>query len=241
MTPSDPTKQIPANRSSNTAETPSAPRMALDLKARVLAAAAMQPSPTRKVLARQSLIVTILSCGVSLVIFELAGGVRVTGRPISLILGTALGTGSLAAGAAWIALARGRSTLGRLPWLSIPVAVSAPPLILAWKVFWSARYPGGIEPWVTRPGFKCLALSLGIAACPLAALVTARRFTAPTHPAATGMVAGIAIGALANVLTDLWCPVAYAPHLLLGHVLPVAILGAAGGWLGRYVVALGRK
>ena len=36
------------------------------------------------------------------------------------------------------------------------------------------------------------------------------------------------------MLVDLWCPVAYVGHLLLGHVLPIAVfatIGAAAGSL----------
>jgi hypothetical protein len=43
-----------------------------------------------------------------------------------------------------------------------------------------------------------------------------------------GAAIGAAAGAWSWTLTDLWCPVAYVPHLLLGHVLPVALLAIAG-------------
>jgi hypothetical protein len=36
-----------------------------------------------------------------------------------------------------------------------------------------------------------------------------------------------------SVLIDLWCPVSYLPHLLVGHVLPIAVLAAAGAAIGR--------
>jgi hypothetical protein len=41
------------------------------------------------------------------------------------------------------------------------------------------------------------------------------------------------VGACATLLVDLWCPVAYVPHLLLGHTLPVALLSLIGAWLGH--------
>ena len=43
------------------------------------------------------------------------------------------------------------------------------------------------------------------------------------------MTAAVAAGAL----VDLWCPVAYLPHVLLGHILPLAIAAAFGAWAGR--------
>jgi hypothetical protein len=47
-----------------------------------------------------------------------------------------------------------------------------------------------------------------------------------------GGALGAAVGACATVLVDLWCPVAYVPHLVLGHLLPMALLGLIGMWLG---------
>lgn len=207
-------------------------------RARVLAAVAARPSPSRRTELGRSLVLTVLSWLLALAVFHYAGGVRLTHRPISLILGTALGTGLVAAITAWIGLSRGRASLGRVPSVAVTVTIIAPFLIVLWKLFWSSRYDGALSEWPTRPGLKCLGLSLGIAACPLAAFVAGRRFSDPRSPVLTGVMAGAAIGAITNVLTDLWCPVAYMPHLLLGHVLPVAILSAVGAWLGTKVIRM---
>ena len=43
------------------------------------------------------------------------------------------------------------------------------------------------------------------------------------------------------LLVDLWCPVGYVPHLLLGHVLPIAILSVAGGLIGGRVLGIMRR
>jgi hypothetical protein len=40
---------------------------------------------------------------------------------------------------------------------------------------------------------------------------------------------------------DLWCPVAYVPHLLLGHVLPLFVIAGAGALLGQAVLSLRRR
>jgi hypothetical protein len=47
-----------------------------------------------------------------------------------------------------------------------------------------------------------------------------------------GAAIGAAMGACAAVLVDLFCPVAYLPHLLLGHVLPTLLLVALGASVG---------
>ena len=79
---------------------------------------------------------------------------------------------------------------------------------------------------------------MAIAIGPLVAFAIARHRSDPRRPVLTGFAAGLAIGAITSLLTDLWCPVAYVPHLLLGHLLPIALLGGLGAWLGRVAMAL---
>jgi hypothetical protein len=43
----------------------------------------------------------------------------------------------------------------------------------------------------------------------------------------------------ASVLVDFWCPVGYIGHVLLGHVLPIALAAALGFAVGRRVFAMG--
>lgn len=216
-------------------ETPLAPPKGLEAR---MARSAIRLGPPRRVVAQQTVALTLGSWVISAVVFLYAGGLRPTGRPLSLILGTAAGIGSIAAVAGWAALSRGRSTLGRARQWLIPIVIGSPAFILAWKIFWSAQYEGAFRPWPTRPGFRCLGLSLAIAICPLVAFAVARRRSDPRRPILTGFAAGLAIGAITSLLADLWCPVAYVPHLLLGHMLPIVLLGGLGAWLGRVAIAL---
>jgi hypothetical protein len=209
-----------------------------ELKARVLAAVGNRPAPVRRALGRRTIALALVSWLLAFAVFLYAGGPRVTGRPLALILGTAIGTAVAAGVALWAALVPGQSTLGRAHRVVVPVVVAAPAAIFVWKVFWSSQYDGALDAWATRPGFRCLALGLSMGLLPLIAFAMARRGSDPRRPALTGFAAGIAIGCAATLLTDLWCPVAHIPHLLLGHVLPIAMLGGMGAWLGRHVVAL---
>lgn len=217
------------------------PEVPPQLKQRLLAEVAQRPSPTRRALARQAAALTTASWLAAATIFLLAGGMRATGRPPSLIIGTAVGTALIAGLVIWVALRRGSSTLGRARQALLPIVIGSPAAILAWKLFWSAQYAEALDQWHTRPGFRCLALSLSIGICPILAFVIARRKSDPIRPGLTGFAAGVAIGCATALLTDLWCPVAYLPHLLLGHLLPIAALGALGAWLGRQVVAMRSK
>jgi hypothetical protein len=75
----------------------------------------------------------------------------------------------------------------------------------------------------------------------LFALLLGWRRVDPMSPRATGAAFGAGAGLGSALLIDLWCPVSYLPHLLVGHVLPIAVLAAAGAALGgRILRALGR-
>jgi Negative regulator of sigma F len=211
------------------------------LKHRVLGSARAEPAPLRRERLRQSLTLVGLSWVIALGVFTFAGGPRPMGRPLTLVVGTAGGTAAIVALCVWVLLLRGRSSLGRSKLLMLPVAIGAVPAILFWKVFWSMQFEGALNEWTTRPGFRCLALTLAIAACPLMAFVFIRSSSDPKHPALTGFAAGVGVGSAATLLTDLWCPVAFIPHLLLGHALPVMLLGGIGMLLGVFFIQLRDK
>jgi hypothetical protein len=156
-----------------------------------------------------------------------------SGWQVVTTVGGAMG---VAATAVWLALGRGRSMLGRSRrWLLcggglIPVS------LLAWKVGCSLAFGDAMVAWPERPGERCLSLSLLVAAGPLLSFL-AFRGRAPVQPALNGAVMGFAAGGCAWVAVDLWCPVAYLPHLLVGHVLPLFVLAGAGALLGQALMA----
>jgi hypothetical protein len=156
-------------------------------------------------------------------------------RPVGLVAMSAGGGLVVAATAVWLALRRGRSMLGRSRRLLCGAAL-IPISLLAWKVGCSIAFGASMMAWPERPGERCLALSLFVAAGPLLSFLAIRR-SAPVQPALNGAVIGCAAGAFAWVAADLWCPVAYVPHVLLGHVLPLGVLAGAGALLGQALLA----
>lgn len=210
----------------------------VQLRDRVLATARARPSRTRsQVRLRRA---AVLLCGtlVGLSVFVLTGGARIGPRPAPLIV-AASAAGALIAGLAGkVLLTRGGSLLGRPYALRIGAILGAPLMAIAARHLLSAEFDGMVRPWPERPGFRCLALTLAIGLAPMAAFVLAFRRSEVVHPRSSGAGSGVAIGISAGVLVDLWCPVAYLPHLLLGHLLPVAILGVAGFLIGRRLLAI---
>jgi hypothetical protein len=209
-----------------------------ELKWKVLDALRQEPSPVRAQVARRERLLACTAVLVPLLLFLVAGGVRVGHRPLPLVLLTAAGVVLIAGLALRLALERGSSLLG-LPraWL-VGVAVGAPLLFLAWKTAVSASFPGMTDAVAGRIGYRCLGLTALFAAWPFFVLALRRRGSDPTHPRSLGAALGVAAGAAAVALVDLWCPVAHLPHLLLGHVLPVALLGLVGVIVAPRVLAI---
>ena len=205
-----------------------------DLKARIMKQASAMPATTRRIETRRALLLIAGSVAIAVAIFLAWGGIRVTGRPTALIVGTSLGTAVIAAVGIWFALGRRRSMLGRSSIALSVMAFVTPLALLFWKVVYSSQFPGGLDPWPGRIGYKCFRLSLMMGALPLLALLFARRGTDPTHPRIAGLSAGASVGLCVALFVDAWCPVGYMPHFLLGHLLPIVLLALAGffaGWL----------
>jgi hypothetical protein len=203
------------------------------LKGRILTAVQGKPAPTQKAVRQRGWLTLGIAAAIAIAIFAHFGGMRVSGRPGLLIVLTCFGWSAIATVAAALAVARGRSMLGRST-ASLAILVAATPLVLlAWKV--GVTFPFGPEmsvSWPGRIGLRCLGLSLAMAAPLLVALLVMRRRSDPVHPGIAGAALGITAAVAAGALVDLWCPIAYLPHVLLGHILPLVIAGALGAWAG---------
>jgi hypothetical protein len=208
-----------------------------DLKARVLAATRAAPAPTRSSESKRAAVLVTTAVLVSLAVFLAYGGVRITGRPAALLIGTVAGTAAIAALTLWVAVGRGGAMVGRARSWLVGAVIASPVALLAWKIFWSAQFDQGLTAWPSRVGLRCLGMSMSMGALPLVALLFTRRGTDAVHPGHAGMGIGVALGLAVATFVDAWCPVAYLPHLLLGHILPLALLGAAGLWLGKKILA----
>jgi len=219
-----------------------------ELRARVLAAVSAETSPTRADLKHRNLLIGLAAAASGLGAFVfftalMSDGhlVRLGGevaphqyleRPVGLVATSVGGALVVAATALWLALRRGRSMLGRSRRRLLFGGALIPISLLAWKVGCSIAFGASMVAWPERPGERCLALSLFVAAGPLLSFL-AIRGSAPVQPVLNGAVIGFAAGAFAWVAADLWCPIGYVPHVLLGHVLPLGVLAGVGALLGR--------
>ena len=210
-----------------------------ELKQRVLAAIQAHPAATRRVVRQREALVLGICVAIALAIFVAFGGLRRYDRPVMLVAWTCLGWLAASSAAAWIGVARGRSMLGRSTAALVALIVATPLAILAWKIGVTVSFGAQMmAPWPTRGGFRCLGLSLAMAAPLLAGCIALRRQSDPVHPGLAGAALGIMAGVASGTLVDLWCPIAYLPHLLLGHILPLLVVALLGAWAGRRFLGL---
>jgi hypothetical protein len=207
-----------------------------ELRSRILQAIRERPAPTRKQVAgpRAALVAAALAAPIAG--FVVAGGPLVGPRPGSLLLLTTGGAVALACAALWIAVGGGAQRLDRSRGWFVWTALAVPPLWFVWKVLWSAQFEGMTSPG--RPGLRCFGLTLAFALGPLVFLAVAWRESDPTHPVSRGAALGAAAGMYAGAMVDLWCPVGDLRHVLLGHALPIALLGLLGLWVGHQLLAI---
>ena len=85
------------------------------------------------------------ACLAALGIFAEVGGVRGTGRPLTLMVGTALGPCAVAGLGANILLGRGRKMPGRPRSTLAFAAVLLPLALLSWRVLYSAQFAHGLD------------------------------------------------------------------------------------------------
>jgi len=211
-----------------------------DFKSRVLASVREVPAPTRKeTLQRQTWLIAAGLTG-ALALFLIKGGLRVTSRPPSLIALTSVGTAVFVGVGMWLLFTRGPPGLRRPRTVLIGATVLSAAGFVGWRYGISSLY-GRAGAWPGRVGLRCLVLSVGTGGLMLFAALMSWRRSDPVTPRATGAAFGAGAGLGSALLVDLWCPVGYVPHLLLGHVLPIAILSLAGGLIGGRVLGIMRR
>jgi hypothetical protein len=214
------------------------------LKARVLEAVRQHPMPRRTDRLPSIALAALAAVAMFAVLqwvpllFGEAGGVaHATGRPAvtgAWILG---GTVALALSATWVVLPSRRSMLSPARGLLLGVAIGVPLLVGAWLFLWHGTYD---DPF-TRTGWRCFSLTALTAPWPFAALAYASRRAEPRHPGTAGAALGAVAGAWAAMMVELWCPLAGHAHVLIGHVLPLVVLTAAGSAIGARMFRLQRQ
>jgi len=206
----------------------------LDLKARILAAAAAAPSPTRRQGRRATRIVLAGAIAAGLAFFELAGGLAHSrDRPLVFTVRLADGWALASAALTWVA-ARFGTPLVRGAEVLRAACIAAPAALVLWIAHFHGAYPDppDVGSWA------CIVTSLACSSFALAGIVWARRESEARHPATLGAAFGAACGAWAGVLGLLQCPQTEPRHALVAHALPLVVTTLAGALAGGRVLAI---
>jgi hypothetical protein len=204
-------------------------------KERVLAAITSAPSPRRSAQAGRTAMQLVISAGIAGILFERFGGFahsagRLWQTTAELAGGWAVACVPLSMAVLW----RPKAVLPRRPWLMFAIALGTPIAFFAWTQVFAGTY---VEPF-SRLGWRCMGFTLAAAAVPMSTFLLMRRGIEPRRPMALGAAIGAICGAWASVAVAAWCPLTNAMHVLVGHVLPVVVLGLLGAGLGRSVLAM---
>jgi len=81
-----------------------------------------------------------------------------------------------------------------------------------------------LSPW----GLRCLVIAAVVGVLVLVAFTATLRHSAPVAVRLRGAALGAAAGAWAGLAVFVFCPATEVPHLLVGHVLPIAAFTLLG-------------
>jgi len=177
-------------------------------------------SPRSRALTSALVVIALIAGGLALIRPDLAQ------LPCVPLLSVTFGVGLLGVSTLLVALAPGRRGLGAsVTWLVALATLTAP--LYAMVTLLAAL---GTRPEIPAvPG--CFSMSLGFAAIALTGLTWALRRSVPAAPVARGALLGANAGAWAGLIIHLHCPCGDRLHILVGHVVPIAIFAVVGAVL----------
>jgi hypothetical protein len=166
-------------------------------------------------------------------------GVHPGARPAGYVVSLDAAWLLVAAFATWWAVGRGGSMLGRPAASRVGVAVLTPVamLVLWWSI--ARVWPSSLE---NESGWFAIAQCvvgtglLGIG--PLLSFVYIHRGSEVVRPSLSGAALGAAAGGWAAVALVIICRHASASHMILGHIVPVALMVLIGAAIGARALAI---
>lgn len=165
-----------------------------------------------------------------LVYGEWAAGLSVAVDPRSSVLVVGAHLLLIASIATLAAVWRNRGGFGPPRAALAASAVMVTPVYASFTVLFAQHVPSGnvvVSPW----GARCLAIAALVGTIALVVFGWALRRAAPEATASRAAAIGACAGAWAGVAVFFFCPSADQQHLLLGHVLPIAVLTIVGAML----------
>jgi hypothetical protein len=191
----------------------------------------VRPLALPSVRLRRWAIVTAICLATSVAVVGVRHELDASMRTLSFVVqaGLLLGTALVSAAAALVCGVPGAHAPRVLRFL--PVLATA--AWSAWLVAAILGQPGTSRVWWPSPSPQCAVDITLIGLVPGLLLWSYVRRAAPLRPGWTGLLATLTAASVGALGTHLICPVGEAAHLLVWHVVPVALLAAAGIRLGQ--------
>jgi hypothetical protein len=183
-------------------------------------------------------VVPVLTAAIVLIASEFVYGQPMAGLHIDVSSAAAMSTifgllAGLAAGSTLFALWQGRDGLGIGSISLLSIATLVVPVYAALTVVRPLHSGAAdnvaltgvaISPW----GWRCLLVATIVSVPALAILAAALRRAAVVSTRLRGAALGAAAGAWGGLAVFAFCPSANLQHLLVGHVLPIAVITLIG-------------
>jgi hypothetical protein len=190
-------------------------------------------APGRKLaaLVAGALLVAALVLATSMLVYQRpAVGLTFGVRSAPALLAVLCALIGLAGASTAVALHRGSSGLGAGLHSLAAVAVLAAPVYAALTLADPVHIAGLQPPWVEISpwGVRCFFIACAVGAIVLASCGIVLRRAVPVASGWRAAAVGAAAGAWAGLAVFVFCPSGDRLHLLVGHVLPVMALVAAG-------------
>ena len=210
-----------------------------ELKANLFKAIAKEPSPTRKVVGRQTKTIFVTSIFLAIAEFLLLGGIRQSEESYSWLVfaGTLAMFVTIVATTKIMIVLNQTSANVRKGQLVLGVVLCGGLSIVAAKTAYITMFFGGVDDRIVGFSNKCF-LTLAIGVIILTVYTYIFRNSDPLHPHMTGASLGIVSGVSATILTELWCPFVTSLYSGLSLILPILILGSIGWLFGMKFIRL---
>ncbi len=215
-----------------------------ELRARVLDAARREPSApigSRAASRQQGVVIARGFAGAAAIAVAagIHGSEAKTPRPLGCILSLEVIWLTLAVAVTWFGVNRGTSMLGRSRGVRFAVAALTPAAMLAAWLPVAFAWPQTLKDASSLHAHViCIVMTIFLAAGPLVAFLRLRRASDPVSRRITGAAIGAAAGAWGDVAHVAICGYTAPAHIVIGHILPIALLTGIGVVLGDRVVAL---
>ncbi len=210
------------------------------LRERVMQAAATRPAPTRQTTDRRR-ILSFCAAIVAVGIFAFMNGVPYISarRPVSHLVVGVIAFALIAISSAVFTFRPIPSALGRRPAVrrklavAVPIALVLASLVANFSALVTFRWPS-TNIWAHIP---CAIATMILGGIGLALLVRMERGVETIAPRAKGASLGAVVGAWTALLMAIECPYPDPFHVIITHIVPVALLVVVGMEFGsRWLV-----